>query len=134
MAKPIQYCKVNNNNNKIKKKETALYIPITDIQSEHEQHKESFGDFSVNGAVHVFPTKKHGPDCTLCSGVLEAALLVFQRSQASHHTSCIHLTSRTDLSAFVKNAERLNPHVSNFWLLGNNFRFATVKEFRSAVN
>ena len=50
----------------------------------------------------------------LCSGVVEAVLLVFQRSQASHHTPSIHLTSRTDFSAFVKSVERLNPHVSNF--------------------
>lgn len=52
--------------------ETALYTPITDIQSEYEQHKESFGDFSVSGAVYVFPTKKHGPNCKDIGCVLES--------------------------------------------------------------
>lgn len=52
--------------------ETALYTQITDIQSEYERYKESFGDFSVNGAVYVFPTKKHGLNCTDIGCVLES--------------------------------------------------------------
>lgn len=79
---------------------------------------EGFWNFSVIQAV--------------CDSLTQ--VMVLQRSQASHHVSSIHLISRIDFLAFVQNAKKLNPHVSNFWLLGNNSFFATVKEFRSAVS
>lgn len=59
---------------------------------------------------------------------LTQAVFDLWRSQASHHASSNHLTSRKDFLAFVQDAERLNLHVSNIWLLGNNTHFATAKE------